>query len=38
LPKDNKKDLIDIPANIKRDIKFVFVDQVEEALKIALKS
>ncbi len=35
-PKDNKKDLDDIPAEVKRDVKFIFVEEVEEALKIAL--
>jgi len=37
LPKDNKKDLEDIPANVKKEMKFVFVENVEEALKIAFK-
>lgn len=36
LPKENKKDLIDIPAKVKKDIKFVFVENIEEVLKIAL--
>ncbi len=35
-PKDNKKDLDDIPAEVKKDVKFVFVEEVEEALKLAL--
>jgi ATP-dependent Lon protease len=35
-PKDNKKDLDEIPAEVKREIKFAFVEEVEEALKIAL--
>lgn len=35
-PHDNKKDLDDIPAEVKKDVKFVFVEEVEEALKIAL--
>lgn len=35
-PKDNKKDLDEIPAEVKRDVKFIFVEEVEEALKIAL--
>src|SRR5258706_4774672 len=35
-PKDNKKDLDDIPAEVKKDVKFIFVEEVEEALKIAL--
>lgn len=37
LPKDNKKDLEDVPANIQKDIKFVFVEGVENVLKVALK-
>jgi ATP-dependent Lon protease len=37
-PKDNKKDLDDIPAEVKKEIKFVFVEEVEEALKIALST
>lgn len=35
-PKDNKKDLDEIPAEVKKDVKFIFVEEVEEALKIAL--
>jgi len=35
-PHDNKKDLDEIPAEVKRDVKFIFVEEVEEALKIAL--
>jgi len=37
LPKDNKKDLDDVPANVKRDIKFVFANDVKDVLKIALR-
>lgn len=36
LPKANKKDLIDISANVKRDIKFIFVDEINEVLKHAM--
>lgn len=36
MPKENKKDLDDIPKEVKKDIKFVFVDKVEDALKISL--
>ena len=36
LPKDNKKDLEDVPGVVKKDIKFVFVDRVEDALKVAI--
>lgn len=35
-PKDNKKDLDDIPAQVKKDIKFVFAEKVEDVLKVAL--
>jgi ATP-dependent Lon protease len=37
LPKDNEKDLEEIPANVKKDIKFVFASNVEEVLKEALQ-
>lgn len=37
-PKDNRKDLDDIPSEVKDEVKFVFVEEVEEALKIALTS
>ncbi len=37
LPKDNKKDLEDIPQNVQKEIKFVFVTRLEEVLKVALK-
>lgn len=36
LPSNNKKDLEDVPANVKRDIKFVFADNVRDVLKEAL--
>jgi len=37
LPKDNKKDLVDVPAKIRKDVKFVFVSHLDDVLKIALK-
>ncbi|KKS95667.1 MAG: ATP-dependent protease La, ATP-dependent Lon protease [Microgenomates group bacterium GW2011_GWC1_43_13] len=37
VPKDNKKDIDDIPAQVKKDIKFVFAENVEDVLKVALK-
>lgn len=37
LPYDNKKDLEEVPAEVKKGIKFVFVKSIEEVLKIALK-
>jgi ATP-dependent Lon protease len=36
LPEKNKKDLSEIPANIKRKIKFITVRHMDEALPIAL--
>ena len=36
IPKDNEKDLIDIPQKVKDDIKITPVDVVDEVLKIAL--
>jgi ATP-dependent Lon protease len=36
-PKDNKKDLDEIPVEVKKDIKFIFAEEVEDVLKIALK-
>jgi ATP-dependent Lon protease len=38
LPEDNKKDIAeDIPREIRRDLKFKFVKDMDEVLKIALK-
>ena len=37
VPKDNRKDLDDIPAQVKKDIKFVFAEEVEDVLGVALK-
>ena len=37
LPEDNRKDMDDIPSNVKKDIKFIFADRVEEVLNVALK-
>ena len=36
LPKDNKKDMEDVPENVKGDIKFVFAENLDEVLRIAL--
>ncbi len=36
LPKWNKKDLEDIPGNVRTDINFLFVDEMLDVLKIAL--
>jgi len=37
-PKENKKDLEDIPDTVKKDIKFVFAEKVNDVLKCALTS
>jgi ATP-dependent Lon protease len=37
LPRDNEKDLPDIPEAIRRDMKLHFVDSMDEVLKIALE-
>ena len=36
LPKENKKDLEDIPKEVLRDLKFKFVSHMDEVLGIAL--
>ena len=36
LPKENEKDLVDIPKKVKDDIKLTTVSNVDEVLKIAL--
>src|SRR3990167_9333585 len=36
LPKDNKKDLVDVPKEVIRDLKFVFVDHMDQALDVYL--
>ena len=37
IPKENEKDLAEIPSNIKRRIKFVLVENMDEVLKVALE-
>ena len=36
LPKENEKDMVEIPDEIKRKIKFVFAHTMDEVLKLAL--
>lgn len=36
LPKDNKKDMEDIPEKVQKDINFVFASELSEVLKLAL--
>ncbi len=38
VPKENKKDLDDIPEAVKKDINFVFAEEANDALKVALTS
>ncbi len=37
IPKENEKDLVDIPKKVREDIKITVVGEVDEVLKIALK-
>jgi ATP-dependent Lon protease len=37
IPKDNKKDLEDIPENVKSKLTFVYVEQADEVFPIALE-
>ncbi|HEX6977451.1 MAG TPA: endopeptidase La [Patescibacteria group bacterium] len=37
LPKDNKKDVEDVPNEVKKEIKFVFASELEDVLKVAMK-
>ncbi len=37
MPKDNEKDLPDIPENIRKEMKLHFVTSMDEVLKIALE-
>jgi len=36
LPRRNEKDLVDIPAEARAQIEFVFLDRVEDAMRVAL--
>lgn len=36
LPKDNKKDLEEVPDKVKKEIKFVFAGTIDEVLNVAL--
>jgi len=37
LPKDNEKDMEDVPQHVKKDIKFVFAERLDEVLPVVLK-
>jgi ATP-dependent Lon protease len=36
MPKENKKDLEDVPKEVVKDLKFVFVSHMDEALPVFL--
>jgi ATP-dependent Lon protease len=36
IPKDNEKDLADVPANVLKNMEIIFVEHVDEVLKVAL--
>lgn len=36
LPKENQKDMVDVPEKVKKEINFVFVEKLEDVLKVAL--
>jgi ATP-dependent Lon protease len=37
IPKQNEKDLDDIPKNVRKEMKFIFVDTMDEVITNALK-
>lgn len=37
LPKENEKDMVDVPKHVKDEMKFTFVENMDEVLKVALK-
>jgi ATP-dependent Lon protease len=38
LPKRNEQDLEDVPDEIKKEMKFIFVDTVDDVIKAALEA
>ena len=38
LPKRNQKDLEDVPKNVRKDLRFVFVETMNRVLEVALKT
>jgi ATP-dependent Lon protease len=36
VPKRNQKDMVDIPKKIQRDLKFIFVDRMDDVLPLVL--
>jgi ATP-dependent Lon protease len=37
-PRDNRRDLDELPARVRRDIEFTFVDRMDQVLNAALKA
>jgi len=37
MPKDNAKDLVDVPEEVKKDMEFIFVKSMDEAVPMVLK-
>lgn len=37
MPKENEKNLIDVPEEVRKQLKFIFVDHIDEVLRNALK-
>jgi ATP-dependent Lon protease len=37
IPKENQKDLVDVPKNILKDLDIVFVNQMDEVLKVVMR-
>ncbi|HEX7535295.1 MAG TPA: S16 family serine protease, partial [Syntrophales bacterium] len=35
IPKDNEKDLADVPANVLKALEIVFVEHMDEVMKVA---
>jgi len=38
VPRQNQKDMVEIPKKIQRDLRFVFVDRMDDVLPVALLS
>jgi ATP-dependent Lon protease len=36
MPKDNEKDIEDIPESVRRDMKFIPVEHLDQVLSVAL--
>ena len=37
MPRDNRRDLEEIPARVRKEITFTFVDHMDQVLNVALK-